>query len=324
MLGNALKSARRALRLTQAMLAHRASLSIPTVRLLERGSGNLHSFSKVLEALGVKLWAKNLPPAKTLGGRIAALRKRRGLSQRALAVRIGTSQPTLIRLEREGRGRVRLLGLLLSHLGAGEAVFSAQAPGFYRHAGNSSGGHSWQTPAWLLDVLKKVFGVFDLDPCSPTIRRRGAPVSAKVYFTEEDDGLSLPWHGKVFVNPPYGRELKRWTAKARAEYLAGKASLVIALVPARTDTTWWHRDVLGEATIMFLKGRLRFGENAESAPFPSALVIWGARPARVRALQGAIPGAWVVHAPKSGATEKDLQPASRSGRRGSRKAKSAS
>lgn len=253
----------------------------------------------------MKLWAKNLPPAETLGGRIAALRNRRGLSQRALAVGIGTSQPTLIRLEREGRGRVHLLGLLLSYLGAGEAVLSAQAPGFYSHAGNSSGGHSWQTPAWLLDVLKRIFGVFDLDPCSPTRRRRGAPVSAKVHLTEEDDGLSLPWHGKVFVNPPYGRELKSWTAKARAEFLTGEASLVIALVPARTDTTWWHRDVLEEAAVVFLKGRLRFGENAESAPFPSALVIWGARPARIRALQRAIPGAWVVHAPKNRAAAKE-------------------
>lgn len=79
----------------------------------------------------------------------------------------------------------------ISHLGAGEAVLSAQAPGSYSHAGNSSGGHSWQTPAWLLQVLQGVFGIFDLDPCSPTKRRRGAPVSAKGHFTENAESPLL-------------------------------------------------------------------------------------------------------------------------------------
>lgn len=297
MLGNALKAARKSARFAQAELAGKASLSIPTVRLLERGRGNMASLWMVLAALGCGLWAKNLPPGESVGGRVKTLRKRRGLSQRALAKLVQSTQPTLIRLEREGRGRVQVLEKVLARLGAGEVVISASAPSFYAHAGNSSGAHSWQTPAWLLQALRQTFGVFDLDPCAQTKRRRAASVSAKMLFTADDDGLSLPWHGKVFVNPPYGRSLKSWTSKARSEFAVGNASLVVALVPARTDTNWWHRDILGDAAIVFLKGRLRFGEGKDSAPFPSALAIWGARPARIRALQAAIPGAWTVPVP---------------------------
>ncbi len=296
MVGRALKSARKTSILTQAQLAERAAVSIPTVRLLERGMGNLSSFAKVLDALGVKLWARNLPPGESIGRRIAELRRRRRLSQRALATLVATTQPTLVRLERKGRGRLDLFERALVRLGAGEVALSATAPAFYAHAGNSSATHTWQTPSWLLEVLKRNFGIFDIDPCSATKRRRAASVSAKLLFTEEDDGLSLPWHGKVFVNPPYGRRLGLWTAKARSEFIAGNTALIVALVPARTDTRWWHRDILEEATIVFLKGRLRFGEGKESAPFPSALAIWGARPAKIRALQRAIPGAWAVPA----------------------------
>jgi hypothetical protein len=149
----------------------------------------------------------------------------------------------------------------------------------------------WPLVTRLLGLpLYTVFKRFDLDPCSP--RRTRPPVKARMHYTAEDDGLSLPWHGTVFVNPPYGRQLPAWIAKAHAELEHGNARLVVALIPARTDTAYWHRHVAGHADVYFLKGRLRFGQNGQSAPFPSALAVWGADAATLARLDAAFPEAW--------------------------------
>ena len=102
--------------------------------------------------------------------------------------------------------------------------------------------------------------------------------------------------GVVFVNPPYGRHLPAWIAKARAEVEHGNARVVIALIPARTDTSYWHQHRT-QADVYFLKGRLRFGDNSQSAPFPSALAIWGADAATLAKLDAAFPDAWKTRHP---------------------------
>jgi hypothetical protein len=109
---------------------------------------------------------------------------------------------------------------------------------FFTHAGNSSTHHAWETPAALLEALHGVFGRFDLDPCAA--RKTRVAVRARTHYTVEDDGLSLPWHGAVFVNPPYGRTLAAWIAKAHREAASGRARIVVALLPARPDTRYWH------------------------------------------------------------------------------------
>ena len=86
--------------------------------------------------------------------------------------------------------------------------------------------------------------------------------------------------------------MKHWTKKCRTEVEQGRATLVIALLPSRTDTGWWHGDVANCATVFFLNGRLSFNESGVSAPFPSVLAVWGARPAKLRALSKALPDAW--------------------------------
>lgn len=112
------------------------------------------------------------------------------------------------------------------------------------------------------------------------------------HFTAEDDGLSLPWFGVVFANPPDGRTLAAWVAKAEEEAASGRARLVVALLPARPDTRYWHQHIAGKATVYFLRGRLRFSGSEQSAPFPSAVVIWGATPETLAALDAALPDAW--------------------------------
>lgn len=132
----------------------------------------------------------------------------------------------------------------------------------------SSKSNEWATPQNLFDELNDEFN-FTLDPCATDENAK-----CSKYFTIEDDGLSKDWSNDVvFMNPPYGREIKKWIKKAYEESLNG--ATVVCLIPARTDTTYWHDFIFGKANdIRFLKGRLKFGNSKNSAPFPSAIVVY--------------------------------------------------
>lgn len=132
----------------------------------------------------------------------------------------------------------------------------------------SSKSNEWTTPQYLFDELNEEFN-FTLDPCATDENAK-----CSKYFTIEDDGLSKDWSNDVvFMNPPYGREIKKWIKKAYEESLNG--AIVVCLIPARTDTTYWHDFIFDKADdIRFLKGRLKFGNGKNSAPFPSAIVVY--------------------------------------------------
>ena len=124
----------------------------------------------------------------------------------------------------------------------------------------------WATPRAFFEQLNHEFH-FTLDPCA-------LPENAKCahYFTAEIDGLKQDWKGTIFMNPPYGREIGAWLKKAYKSSLEG--ATVVCLVPARTDTRWWH-DYCMKGEIRFVKGRLKFNDGPNSAPFPSAVVVFG-------------------------------------------------
>ena len=109
---------------------------------------------------------------------------------------------------------------------------------------------------------------FDLDACA-------LPENAKCqkYFTPEMDGLKQEWTGVIWCNPPYGKQIKHWIQKAYEASLKG--AKVVMLIPARTDTAYWH-DYVMKGKIEFIRGRLKFGNSKNSAPFPSAIVIFEA------------------------------------------------
>lgn len=290
-LGKDLQTARKAKRRTQGQLAAEVGLTEKTVRLLEQGQGNLDSLRAVVPFLDLELVGRNLPAGPSLGAKLAVLRRHRRLTQRELAALIGVTQPTLVALERRERGRLSTLERVLVTLGAGAYLAPrGHTKAFFTHAGNASTSQEWETPAALLEALSTVFGRFDLDPCAP--RKSRVRVRARTHWTEDDDGLTLPWHGLVFVNPPYGRSLARWVAKAQNEVELGHAKTVVALLPARPDTAYWHTHIAGKAAIYFLRGRLRFGAGKQSAPFPSVVVVWGGDVETLDALQAALPGAW--------------------------------
>jgi len=113
-----------------------------------------------------------------------------------------------------------------------------------------------------------------------TLDAAATPKSAKCskYFTVEDNALEQDWKGHVvFLNPPYGRSLGKWVEKAYREGQKGDTTVVL-LIPARTDTTYFHKYILGKAELRFLRGRLKFtdenGTAKDAAPFPSLLAIY--------------------------------------------------
>lgn len=124
----------------------------------------------------------------------------------------------------------------------------------------------WSTPQDFFDRLNKVFR-FQVDVCSNVDNAK-----CKKFFTEQDDGLKQEWIGVCWMNPPYGREIGAWIAKAHSSAKKNGAT-VVCLQPARTDTRWWH-DYCKDAEIHFVKGRLRFGGQSNPAPFPSAIVVF--------------------------------------------------
>jgi len=133
----------------------------------------------------------------------------------------------------------------------------------------SSKTDDWSTPIDFFKNIEKRFGIFDLDPCSDHDNAK-----ADLYYTKSEDGLSKEWRGKVWMNPPYGREIVKWMKKAYESSLDG--AMVVCLVPSRTDTKWWH-DYAMKGKIEFIKGRLKFGNSKNSAPFPSVLIIYDRR-----------------------------------------------
>ncbi len=129
----------------------------------------------------------------------------------------------------------------------------------------SSKTDQWSTPIDFFFELNKEFN-FTLDPCADESNAK-----CNKFFTKEDDGLSKNWDNEiVFCNPPYGRKIKYWVKKSSE----AKGGIVVMLIPARTDTRYFHEYIYHKAEIRFIKGRLKFGDSKNSAPFPSMIVIF--------------------------------------------------
>lgn len=131
----------------------------------------------------------------------------------------------------------------------------------------SSKTNEWATPQKFFDELNKEFN-FNLDPCANTKNHKCA-----MWFNEKEDGLSKSWdNSRIFMNPPYGHEIGKWVKKASE----ARGGVVVCLLPARTDTKYFHEYIYKNprATIRFIKGRLKFGDSKNSAPFPSMIVIF--------------------------------------------------
>ena len=133
----------------------------------------------------------------------------------------------------------------------------------------SSATDNWSTPQDFFDKLNDEFH-FTLDVCADETNHK-----CEHYYTKKIDGLIRPWIGTVWCNPPYGRKIGEWVRHAYLSSYIGSATVVM-LLPARTDTRWFHDYIYNKPNteIRFIKGRLKFGGCKNSAPFPSMVVIF--------------------------------------------------
>ncbi len=138
-----------------------------------------------------------------------------------------------------------------------------------RNARRASRSDEWPTPHLLRCALVHRFGPFTLDPCATE-----ANACAPSFYTRNENGLSdlCPWYGRVYVNPPYGRSIHKWVRKGWEAAEAG--AVVVMLLPANTDTAWWH-DYCERGNVRFIRGRLNYGDGIGRAPFGSAVVSFG-------------------------------------------------
>lgn len=142
----------------------------------------------------------------------------------------------------------------------------------------SSRSEEWPTPSSFFKVLNREFE-FTLDPCATRTNAK-----CRHFFTKKQNGLDQNWGThRVFCNPPYGREMREWARKCFEASCQG--ALIVLLAHARTDTRWFHDWVYGKAAEMrFVRGRLKFGDGTQSAPFPSLVAV--SRPCRSSRRQG--------------------------------------
>lgn len=127
---------------------------------------------------------------------------------------------------------------------------------------------TWETPQDFFDRLDAEFN-FTLDPCCAV-----ETAKCKKFYTIAEDGLKQSWEGEtIYVNPPYGRAIADWVRKAYEESRKPNTTVVM-LLPARTDTKWFHGYIYGKAEVRFVKGRLKFGGSQYNAPFPNMVVVF--------------------------------------------------
>lgn len=132
----------------------------------------------------------------------------------------------------------------------------------------SSKTDNWSTPQFLFDSLNSVFN-FNLDPCADKFNHK-----CDFYFDKDLDGLSQSWAGfRVFCNPPYGRTISKWVYKSYISSFLDN-TVIVLLLPVRTDTKWFHDFIINDSYIYFIKGRLKFGDSKNNAPFPSMVVVY--------------------------------------------------
>ena len=136
----------------------------------------------------------------------------------------------------------------------------------------SSNTGDWYTPPEIVEAVRELFGIIDLDPCSNSHEAPNVP--ARTIYTREDDGLTREWSGRVYLNPPYGKGIGPWIEKVREEYEAGRVTAAVVLVKAATDTRWFR--VLSERYPRCeVAGRLKFSGCDSPAPFPSTVFYLG-------------------------------------------------
>lgn len=286
-LGAAVRRLRRSLGWSQSQLADAATCAASAVSDLERGNnGTVVLLDRLSSALHGR-WT-GLPRGRTLVDRVAAARRKAGLSFARLAELAEISKGAALRLE-SGGARLVTLQRVLPFIAP---AWGLRRPDVFQRLIDGGGERDVRfTPPDVLDKLTNVLGPIGLDPC-------GDPrsfVRAKQVFTEADDGLKQPWHGEhewVWVNPPFSRSAE-FVRKGIAEWRAGRVRRVVFLVKAQGHGRLLHDTVHPICDLLFLRDRIGFarpsGERLTEARFGVMLVLLGLAEAEVEKLVQAFP-----------------------------------
>lgn len=284
-----IKSARRAKGLSRAALASAIGVAPQTIKRLEAGVGTMPTLVAVMQALDYHL--AGLAGGRDLPTQLRNRRTSRNLSVHQAARLANLSPTTVLAIER-GQGSVRS-GLSL--LGAIAPKARYKEPPRASWAPDPSGERDHQfTPPDFLSAIYAAFGDIDIDPCahelSPVIARQ------RIIPGNGGNGLIEDWIGDlVFVNPPFSSMLK-WLRRADQQWTAGNAKTIVALVPARTDSNWFHDHLRSQAAVYMMRGRLRFLTEkgvGNQAPFSLMVVVWGSTEQQRDTFSQRIAGFWL-------------------------------
>lgn len=290
MLGDLIKAARVRRGWSCTELAARVRTSSQRIQRLERGVGTIDLLSEVLDGLDVRL--SGLPSVGGVASQVLAGRRRRGLSISDVARAAEISRTTVREIEK-GRGTIRSLDRLLAVLAPGARLKDPPRPS-WAHAASRRGDDQF-TPPDFIRRIESVFGRIDLDPAwHPTC---AVQATTTYSLAQDKDGLVEPWPARlVWLNPPFSQML-RWVRKADTEWTAGRAKTVVALVPGRTDSVYFHDRLIAIAHVYLLRQRLRFiqvsGDVGNQAPFPLMLVVLGSTGEQRTSLEREFAGLWV-------------------------------
>ena len=285
-----LRNARRGKGWTQKALADRSGVSEQAIYRLERGIGSVATLNAAMTALEFRL--TGIGPGKTLAEQLRARRLKRGIALDALAVRTGLTRKTISNIERGG-GSIASLMRLMEAL-APKAKRRAPERAYWGQ-GDKEDRDSRFTPPEFMNNIYAAFGTVDIDPCA----HRLSPVVAKrrILLDEGGDGLIDDRSGRLaFVNPPFSAQLK-WLQRAHEQWRVGNVEAVVCLVPARTDSVWFHDTLTADADICLLQGRVRFLDTkggSQPTPFSLMLVALGTTAQQKAAWNGLVDGLWLA------------------------------
>lgn len=238
----------------------------------------------------LELHLTGIGPGTTIVDQLRAKRQKLRWSNAETARRAGLNRATVAGLER-GEGSVASLQCLLTAL-APKARRRAPERSYWGQ-GDKEDRDSRFTPPDFMEIIYEAFGPVDLDPCA----HRMSPVVAarRIILEEGGDGLVDEWSGKLaFVNPPFSAQLL-WLRRAYSQWLTGNVETIVCLVPARTDSAWFHETLAVDADIYLLQGRLKFlstAGKAQPTPFSLMLVTLGASDEQKARLAELTPGGW--------------------------------
>ncbi len=289
MLISDLKTVRRSQGLSREALAAKIGVDPQAIKRLEAGIGSMQNLIMVMRALDYHLSA--LARGAELPSQLKQRRENLRLPLTEAARRAGISRATVLSLER-GRGSVRSLIQLLDAI-APRARRREPPRAHWTPDPLGDRDHRF-TPPEFLSAIYEAFGDIDFDPCGHEL----SPVQAKriLLLDNGEDGLRDDWSGELcYLNPPYSAML-RWLKRADVQWHGRLVSTIVALVPARTDSAWFHDHLKDVADIYMLKGRLRFltdNGKGHQAPFPLMVVMWGTTGHQRARFTKLVPGFWL-------------------------------